>query len=102
MSCAGTDATQRVVNFQRWPLAENSLGGRRGEPQNLCGVAGAEVWATSQQQPGRGGPNQKGVCSLCGLARGGLGRAPGEDGSFVTLVFPGAMAANGGNSITPV
>lgn len=41
MSCAGTDATHRTVNFQRWPLAENSLGGGRGEHQKpLWGCEG--------------------------------------------------------------
>lgn len=70
--------------------------------ENLRGDAGAEVWATGQRQLGRGGLNQKGVCGSCGSARGGRGRAPGEDDSFVTLLFSGAMAANGGNGITPV
>lgn len=46
--------------------------------KNLCGDVGAEVWATGQRQPGRGGPNQKGVCGSGGLAHGGLGRAPGR------------------------
>lgn len=42
MSCTGSDTTHPTVNFQRWPLAENSLGGGRGEHQKhlwvQCGL----------------------------------------------------------------
>lgn len=67
--------------------------------ENLRGDA--EVWATGQRQPGKGGPDPKGVCGWCGLACGDLGRAPREDNSFVMLVLPHAAAANLGNGVTP-
>lgn len=48
MSCAGSDTTHPTVNFQRWPLAENSLGGGRGEHQKhlwgWCGPPARSSW----------------------------------------------------------
>lgn len=49
MSCAGSDTTHPTVNFQSWPLAENSLGEVGGEHQKhlwrWCGP-----WASGSRE----------------------------------------------------
>lgn len=50
MSCAGSDTTQPTVNFQRWPLAENSLGGGKGEHQkHLWGWCGPQASSSREE-----------------------------------------------------
>lgn len=50
MSCAGSDKTHPTVNFQRWPLAENSPGGGRGEHQkHLWGWSGPQASSSREE-----------------------------------------------------
>lgn len=101
MSCAGTDATYHAVNFQRWPSAENSLGGGRGEHQKpLWGCGGGSVGHRPAAAGKRWPQPERGVW-LRRLGPWRIGQSSWKDGSFVTLLFPSVMAANGGNSVTP-
>lgn len=50
MSCTGSDTTHPTANFQRWPLAENSLGGGRGEHQkHLWGWCGLQASSSREE-----------------------------------------------------
>lgn len=67
MSCAGTDATQHAVSFQRWPLAEDSLGGGRGEHQNPA-QGGGGVGYREEVAPSRMGCVAHVACPVQGWA----------------------------------